>query len=268
VSLISIFRLQISCFIKLIEYKDFIRIYSYQKLIDKFEFSFFGLFRLLGRPLLTTLIYVIFFKITLKLGVNKFDYFIYIYSGMLPWLFISNSLSQSINCLSKDKKLLKNSNFPRIISPITSSIIPLFELVIGIISIILIQMLQGKEFSINWLFMPLLILPLVLFSFGVGLIISFPCIKYKRVKHFFVFIIPIIFYSLPIVYSINSINEKYRFYIMLNPIANYIESFRGLILNEGFQPNAYYLGVICSILSLVSGIIIFNRNEGKIVDYI
>jgi lipopolysaccharide transport system permease protein len=82
------------------------------------------------------------------------------------------------------------------------------------------------------------------------------------------FVLQMLVYSAPIVYSASSIPEKYRILYSLNPIVGVIEGYRACLLGTPF-PWTYILpGMITAILLLVSGAFYFKRMERIIVDVI
>jgi lipopolysaccharide transport system permease protein len=82
------------------------------------------------------------------------------------------------------------------------------------------------------------------------------------------FLIRLLMYSAPIVYSASSIPETYRLLYSLNPIVGVIEGIRASILGTP-MPWMYILpGVFTSILLLLSGVFYFKRMERVFVDVI
>jgi lipopolysaccharide transport system permease protein len=76
-------------------------------------------------------------------------------------------------------------------------------------------------------------------------------------------------YGTPVIYSVASVSEKYRWLILLNPISQLIELFRLAILGKGyFEWNSFIYSAIFSIASLILGMAIFNKVEKNFMDVV
>jgi lipopolysaccharide transport system permease protein len=74
-------------------------------------------------------------------------------------------------------------------------------------------------------------------------------------------------YATPVIYSLQSLPEKYRSWIALNPLSHLIEIFRNGLLGTGCLDlsGLLYTTLFTSII-LLAGMIIFNRNEKSFMD--
>ena len=101
---------------------------------------------------------------------------------------------------------------------------------------------------------------------GIGMWLSALAIRFRDVKFAMPFVVRMLIYSAPIVYSATSIPEAYRFIYSLNPIVGVIEGYRACFLGTPV-PWLYVLpGIFTSLLVLVSGALYFRRMERIFVD--
>ncbi len=103
---------------------------------------------------------------------------------------------------------------------------------------------------------------------GIGLWLSAMAIRFRDVRFAMSFIIRMLIYSAPIVYSASSIPEKYRFLYSLNPIVGVIEGFRASLLGLPMPWIYIWPGVITAFVLLISGAFYFKRMEKIFVDVI
>ena len=77
-------------------------------------------------------------------------------------------------------------------------------------------------------------------------------------------------YLTPIIYPVSIISQEYRWwYDNLNPMVNYVEQFRDVILNsQSLSIESLSQGFIISIILLLVGIWFFNRKENEFILYI
>jgi len=112
------------------------------------------------------------------------------------------------------------------------------------------------------------VLAMMALSAGAGLWLSAMAIRYRDVKHAMPFVIRMLVYSAPIVYSASSISEPYRSFYALNPLVGIIEGFRSCLLGTPMPWADVMPGLLISLLLLVSGALYFQRMEKIFVDVI
>jgi lipopolysaccharide transport system permease protein len=117
-------------------------------------------------------------------------------------------------------------------------------------------------------FFPFFVLVMMSTVAGVGMWLSALAIRFRDVRHAMPFVIRMLMFSAPIVYSAASVDTKYRLIYSLNPIVAVIEGFRASVLGLPIPWLFVWPGVFTSICILVSGAFYFKRMEGIFVDVI
>jgi lipopolysaccharide transport system permease protein len=120
----------------------------------------------------------------------------------------------------------------------------------------------------NLLLLPLFMLLMVATTAGIGLWLSAMAIRFRDVKHAMAFVVRLLIYTAPIVYSASTIPDSYRFLYSLNPIVGVIEGFRAAILGGAVPWNFILPGMVTGGLLLLSGAFYFRRMERVFVDVI
>ena len=106
-------------------------------------------------------------------------------------------------------------------------------------------------------------------ALGLGMIISALTTKYKDLSFLISFCIQLLMYATPVIYPLSSVPENYKNYIKANPISPVIETFRFGFLGSGsFNSIALLYSLVCAIVILFIGILVFNRVEKKFTDII
>jgi lipopolysaccharide transport system permease protein len=103
---------------------------------------------------------------------------------------------------------------------------------------------------------------------GIGLAFSSLAIRFRDVKQAMPFLIRMMMFSAPIVYSASSIPETYRILYSLNPIVGVIEGFRACLLGTPIPWLYIWPGMITATILLIGGAFYFKRMERIIVDVI
>jgi len=95
------------------------------------------------QPLLTMIVFTIFFGIIAKIPSEGVPYPIFSYSGLLLWIYFSSSVSSSSNSVVGSSNLITKVYFPRLIIPLTSSLAGIVDYIIAFIILVLMMIYYG-----------------------------------------------------------------------------------------------------------------------------
>ena len=120
----------------------------------------------------------------------------------------------------------------------------------------------------NLLYLPLFIFLMMSIAAGIGMWLSALAIRYRDINHAMPFVVRMLIYTAPIVYSASSIPESYRLIYSFNPIVGVIEGFRACLLGTSIPWVYIWPGIISTVLLLMGGAFYFKRMERVFVDVI
>lgn len=219
-------------------------------------------------PLVQIVIFTIIFGKVAKISTEGIPYILYSTVAIIPWTYMSQAMSQSSLSLVTGQGMLGKIYFPRIMFPMTSVLAKLVDF--GISLAILFAALIYYRITPTWnlLFLPLFFLQMIFVPAGVGMFLSALAIRFRDVKFAMQFILRMLIYSAPIVYSASTIPGKYRIIYSLNPIVGVIEGFRACLLGTPMLWQYLVPSLVASIVLLVGGALYFHRMERVFVDVI
>jgi len=219
-------------------------------------------------PLVQIVIFTIIFGKVAKISTEGIPYILYSTVAIIPWTYMSQAMSQSSLSLVTGQGMLGKIYFPRIMFPMTSVLAKLVDF--GISLVILFAALIYYRITPTWnlLFLPLFFLQMIFVPAGVGMFLSALAIRFRDVKFTMQFILRMLIYSAPIVYSASTIPGKYRIIYSLNPIVGVIEGFRACLLGTPMLWQYLVPSLVASIVLLVGGALYFHRMERVFVDVI
>ena len=114
---------------------------------------------------------------------------------------------------------------------------------------------------------PFLLLIMAGFALGAGMIISSLTTKYRDLAFLLTFGVQLLMYATPVIYPVNALPEKYRVYVLANPIAPVVETFRYAYLGTGaFSWTSLMYSFTAMVVILFVGVVIFNRVEKNFMD--
>ena len=220
------------------------------------------------QPLIQIAIFTIIFGKVAKVNTDGIPYLLFSTVAIIPWTYISQTISQSSESLVRDQNMLGKIYFPRLIFPITPVLAKLVDFGISILILLAVILYYRVIPTWNLLLFPLLVVFMMFIAAGCGMWMSSLAIRFRDVKHAMPFVVRMLVYSAPIVYSASSIPEKYRLIYSLNPIAGVIEGFRSCLLGTPIPWQYILPGAFTALLLLISGAMYFQRMERIFVDVI
>ena len=87
-----------------------------RELRGRYKGSVLGFLWTFLNPLLQLLVYTLLFGVLLKSSIN--DFYLYLFVGLIPWLFIQNALQNGSTAILNQKSLVTKIRFPREVLPI------------------------------------------------------------------------------------------------------------------------------------------------------
>jgi lipopolysaccharide transport system permease protein len=259
---------QLIDFKELSEYRDLFLFLVWRDIKVLYAQTILGFLWAIIQPLSQIIIFTIIFGRIAKISTDGIPYFLFTTVAIIPWTFISQSITESSQSLVKNQNILGKVYFPRLIFPLTSILAKLVDFGISII-ILLAAMLYYRVLPTwNLLYLPLFILMMISISAGVGMFLSAMAIRFRDVKYAMNFFVRMLMYSAPIVYSASEIPDKWRLIYSLNPIVGTIEGFRACLLGLSIPWVYIFPGLITAFALLVFGAFYFKRMEKVFVDVI
>lgn len=114
---------------------------------------------------------------------------------------------------------------------------------------------------------PVILLIQYILCLGLSLIVSSVTVFFRDLQHFIGVILQLLFYATPIVYSIQTIPEQYRWILKINPMTYIIEGYRDIFYNQCML-DMKMLGIVLAIgiATCIIGYIIFNKLQKKFAE--
>lgn len=250
------------------EYRDLFLFLVWRDIKVLYAQTILGFAWAIIQPMTQILIFSIVFGKVAKIPTGGIPYVLFSTVAIIPWTYMSQSMTASSQSLVSGQALLGKIYFPRLIFPITPILAKLVDFFISML--IIFGVMWYYQVAPTWriLLFPLLLVYMVSISTGIGMWLSSMAIRFRDVKYAMPFAIQMLMYSAPIVYSAETIPDKYRFLYSLNPLVGVIEGFRSCLLGTPVPWQFIIPGVFSAALILVGGALYFRRMERVFVDVI
>lgn len=256
--------------------KIFKDLYNYRELLKtsvkkdiggKYKHSFLGVLWSFINPLLQILVYALIFPLVMKNGGSYKDYTVFMVCGLIPWAYFTTVINRASFIMIENGNILKKVYFPRSILPLSLVTSETINFLVSCIIILVFIVIKGFGISKFILFFPLVLLIQYVLLLGIALIFSAITVYMRDIQHFIGVVLQLLFYATPIVYSIDTIPENFRWILKWNPMTYIIEGYRAIFYNQT-MPDLKSLGVlgIISIIILIVGYLLFNKLQKRFAE--
>ncbi|NJD62435.1 MAG: ABC transporter permease [Deltaproteobacteria bacterium] len=221
------------------------------------------------QPFATMIVFTIFFGKFAKMPSEGVPYPVFSYSALVPWTFFSAAVGSSGNSLIGNSELLTKVYFPRFAIPASAALSGLMDFFIASIILFGIMIYYSIPLSWNLLLWPVLVIPLIILSLGLGMVFSSLNVKYRDIKYTIPFIIQILLFVTPIIYPISILPEKYQRISAINPLTGIIEAFRATVIPDkhiDFVLLSFSIAV--SLVIFFLGLAYFRNTEKEFADIV
>lgn len=222
------------------------------------------------QPLSMVAIYWFVFKFGLKSNpVGDVPFILWLISGLIPWMFLSETITAGGNCMVEYNYLVKKIVFKIEILPLVKVISAAFTHLFLVAVMILIYLFSGFYPDLYYLQILYYILGAVVLIAGIVYLISALNVFVKDTLNIVGIVIQALFWSTPIVWDYSIMPPTVQMLLKLNPFYYIIMGFRDCFIYKKFfweRPlHTVYFWLI-TLAIFVLGTKIFNRFKEHFAD--
>jgi lipopolysaccharide transport system permease protein len=221
------------------------------------------------QPVMTMLVFSLFFGKLAKIPSHGLPYPIFYYSALLPWMYFSSALLNATNVVVEQQRVITKVYFPRLVLPLSAVLSGLLDFAISFVVFLGLMVYYRIVPGPAILLFPGFLLLAVLTALGAGLWLSALNAIYRDVRYVVPFLVQFWMFASPVAYPSSLVPERWRWVYGLNPMAGVIEGFRWSLTGQGQPPNILLAASSVMVLLLVAGgIAYFTKMEGTIADVV
>jgi lipopolysaccharide transport system permease protein len=219
-------------------------------------------------PSIQIILFTVIFGKIAGVPTDGVPYFLFSTVAIIPWTYMSEAMIQSSQSLVSEQAMLGKIYFPRMIYPLTPVFSKLVDFTISLLLLIGVLLYYNVAPTWNILLLPIFLAYMMIIPAGIGMWLSSLAIRFRDVKFAMSFIIRLLIYTAPVLYSASSIPESYRMLYSLNPIVGVVEGYRACLLGTAIPWQYILPSIISGLLLIVTGAMYFRRMERVVVDVI
>lgn len=234
----------------------------------RYKQSIIGYFWVILNPLIQLLVYSFVFSIIFRFPLNNIPYPIFLFAGLLPWIYFQTSLGSAALSLIDNSNLIKKVNFPRETLPYSIIISKAIDLFFASALLLIFMLFSHMSLQPSIIFIiPLLLIQVILMA-GLSLLISTSNLFYRDIQYLVNLLLMLWMYLTPIVYPLSLVPSQYVNFYKLNPMVGIIEGYRSALFGLEFDKGTILFSGIISILIFIFSFWIFKRSEKVFADIV
>lgn len=254
---------------ELFHYRELLFFLTWREIKVRYKQTVMGASWALLQPFFTMIVFTLIFGGLAKMPSEGIPYPVFSYSGLVLWIYFSNSVTQSGNSLVGNSALISKIYFPRLFIPTSACLSGLVDYVIAMTILIFMMLYYNLTPNVNIILLPLLVFTTLVLASGIGYWLSSLCVKYRDIKFVLPFFIQLFMFASPVIYPSSIVGEKYQWLLYLNPMTGLIDAHRAVML--GHLPvnyGALGISIVISVLLFLTGIMYLKSTEKYFADLI
>lgn len=249
------------------EYRELLYFMVWREIKGRYRQTALGISWLFLRPIISMVVLTAVFGGLIKVSSDGLPYPLFSLAALLPWGYFSQAVQRATNSLVENMHIISKVYFPRMVVPLAGTISGLVDFAASFVVFLGMLLLYRMPLRPEMLWLPLLVLIAVVVALTMGLWLATLSVIYRDVAFAVVFLLQAMMYASPVIYSVNLVPERLRFFYYLNPMAGVIQGFRWALLGgEAPERIAFLASLGLLLLALISGAYVFRRTERTIVD--
>lgn len=258
-----------SLFRELWSHRELLLFLAWRDVKVRYKQTGLGILWAVMQPLLTMAIFTVIFSRFAHIGTGGVPAPIFYFSGLVPWLYISITVSMASMSLVTNMQLLTKIYFPRVMLPAAVALSGLMDFLVA--SLLMVAFLIYYKVQITWVILiwPVLVVQMFLLVLGMSLFLSALNVKFRDVKYAIPFVIQIWMYVSPVIYPSSILPAALRRWSALNPADGLIEAFRHSVVPASpVNWHAVEISAAVTVILFIGSFRYFQNSERAFADVI
>lgn len=233
----------------------------------KYRRSMLGIFWSVLNPLLMMCVLSAVFSFMFRFDIDNFP--LYLILGSTLFTLMAESTTSAMNSIIEASSLIKKIRIEKIIFPCEKVLFQLVNYCLSLIAVAAVMLYFQVIPTFNIFFLPLLLFYVLIFSTGIGLLLSALVVFFRDVGHLWGVVITAWTYATPLFYPVSILPDWMQSIMNFNPMYHYVTYLREIALwgqTPGIQENLICLGM--GVTMLLLGVTVFKKLEKRFILYV
>lgn len=233
----------------------------------KYRRSILGVVWSVLNPLLMMCVLTAVFSAFFKFEIEHYPF--YLILGNTLFALMADTTNSAMTSIVDSAPLIKKIRIDKIIFPIEKSLFQLVNFAISLIAVGIVMIFLQIQPTINLILLPLLLLFVIMFSIGLGLLLATLAVFFRDIVHIWGVVITAWTYATPLFYPVGILPNWMLALEAYNPMYHYVQYFRDIALwgnTPTLMENLICLAI--AAITLLIGLIFFRLSQKKFILYV
>lgn len=255
-------------FKELWKFRELFYIFSWRDIKVRYKQTFVGVAWVVFQPLVSMVIFTVFFGNFAKIPSQDLPYPIFVLLGLVFWGFFSTGMSHAANAFIENDQLVKKVYFPREILTFSAIVTAFIDFAVSLVMLLVLmvffRVIPNPAFILMFFIGTLIT---IIASCGVGLLLASINIKYRDVRYIIPFFLQLMMFVTPVIYPLNIIRPSYQRILALNPMTGVIDGLRTTLSSGTItHPDAIAISFLSALVILFIGLVYFRKTVAFFAD--
>jgi lipopolysaccharide transport system permease protein len=250
----------------LLAYRDVLWILVWRDIKVRYKQTALGAAWAILQPFSAMLVFTLFLGRLAGVPSDGLPYPLFVYAGLLPWLFVSNAIASAANSLIENPRLVTQVYFPRIVIPAAAVLAALVDFFIAAGVMAVLQACFGVTPDWRLALFPMVVALATLLAFAIGTWVAALNVRFRDFRYLLPFALQLWMFATPIVYPASLVPAEWRWVVFVNPMAGIVEGARSTLFGRPLEVHAITVSGIATAILLVTAFITFYRQEQRFAD--
>ena len=232
----------------LLRYRSFIWRHARADLRHRYAGTGMGLAWNVVHPLAVIAVYSVVFTQVFRpaaapSGGGHLPYTLYLCSGFFPWLAFSDCVTRGCGAFLANAAYLKKLPIPEPVFVAQAAVASTLSLGVNFALLGVVAVCLGWRPAWTWLLLPIPLVLLQTFGFGVGLLLGTLNVFFRDVAEWVGIALQLVFWTVPIVYKLDAVPHWVTAALLWHPLGPPLEAVRSLFLYRALPPAADWIGM-------------------------
>lgn len=253
-------------------HRELIKQFTKREVIGRYRGSYLGILWSFLTPLLMLIVYTFVFSVIFKArwGVesgSKTEFALVLFCGLTTFNLFAEVVTRAPGLILNNVNYVKKVVFPLEILPVVTLGSALTHAGISLSILLLGLVVLLGVFQWTVVFLPLVLLPLVLFTIGIGWFLASFGVFFRDIGQIIGVAVQAFMFLSPIFYPVTAIPAEFRGIFYVNPISYVVEDMRRILV-WGQLPDWQWLFIGTLISGAIAwlGYLWFQRTRGGFAD--
>ena len=225
----------------IVTHRQLLQDFAWRDLRSRYKGSTLGFGWNFAIPLLQLAVfYVLFgvlFGIRPRTGTGEQNYAVFLFVGLLPWTFFSNSLGAGAASIIANGAIVKKVRMPLQLLPAAAVLSQLANYLLSLIVLFVVLTIFGPRHPEGLLVLPVLFALQIAMNLGLAYVLAAANVFFRDVQHILGILLTAWYFLTPVLFSVEIVADRptERELLYLNPMTAVIVSYQRALL-DGLPP--------------------------------